>query len=128
MGMAVVMGALTTCTMGAAPSPLLLLPPPMILAPTPMGNIKAMVPFMNIMPFGMCSSPTNPMVIAATAAALGVFTPMPCIPVPAGPWIPMSPTVMVGGIPALDSGSKLICAWAGVIQITFPGQVLIQLK
>ena len=128
MGQAVVMGALTTCAMGVAPSSLVVLPNPPVMAPTPMATITSMVPFMNIMPFGMCTSMANPMVIALTAAALGVPTPAPCIPVPAGPWIPMAPTVLIGGIPALDSGSMLMCAWAGVIQISFPGQVKVQLK
>ena len=128
MGQAVVMGALTMCAMGVAPSSLIVLPVPPILAPTPMANITSMVPFLNIMPFGMCTSMANPMVIALTAAALGVPTPAPCIPVPAGPWIPMAPTVMIGGKPALDSTSMLMCAWAGVIQITFAGQVKVQLK
>lgn len=128
MGQLVVTGALATCAMGVAPSPLNFLPTPKVFAQPPAGNITAMVPMLNIMPFGMCNSPSNPMVIAATAAALGVLTPMPCIPVPAGPWIPMSPTVMIGGMPALDSASKLMCAWAGVIQITFAGQVKVQLK
>jgi hypothetical protein len=70
----------------------------------------------------MCSSPANPTVAAATAAALGVLTPMPCIPNTTAPWAPGSPTVMVGNMPALNNSSKLMCMWGGVIQITFPGQ------
>jgi hypothetical protein len=128
MGQAVVMGALATCSMGVAPSSLTVLPTPPVLAPAPMASITAMVPFLDVMSFTMCTSMTNPMVIALTAAAFGVPTPAPCIPIPAGPWIPMSPTVMIGGMPALDSASKLMCAWEGVIQIDFPGQVKVQLK
>ena len=56
-------------------------------------------PFVNILPFGMCMSLANPMVAAATAAALGALTPMPCIPVTPAPWVPGSPTVLVGGMP-----------------------------
>jgi Domain of unknown function (DUF4280) len=29
---------------------------------------------------------------------------------------------MLGNMPALNSDSKLMCAWAGVIQILVPGQ------
>ncbi|MGL4604236.1 MAG: hypothetical protein ACRCU9_08815 [Iodobacter sp.] len=39
---------------------------------------------LNIMPIGTCMSPATPMVAAATAAAMGVLTPMPCIPMAAG--------------------------------------------
>jgi hypothetical protein len=74
----------------------------------------------------MCTSIANPTVASATAAALGVLTPMPCVPVPAGPWAPGSPTVLIGGVPALNNTSKLICAWAGVISIINPGQVNVQ--
>jgi len=31
--------------------------------------------------------------------------------------------VMLGGQPMLDSTSKCMCNWAGVISIAFPGQV-----
>ena len=59
---------------------------------------------------------------AATAAALGVLTPMPCIPVTTA-WVPGSATVLVGNMPALNSTSKCMCNWGGVIQVTYPGQV-----
>lgn len=62
--------------------------------------------------------------IAATAAALGVFTPMPCVPVTPAPWIPGgAPTVLMGVAPALDAQGTLICAWGGVIKVAQPGQV-----
>jgi hypothetical protein len=83
-------------------------------------------PIVNVPPFGMCNSPSNPMVAAATAAALGVLTPMPCVPVTAAPWVVGAPTVLIGGMPALNNSSKLMCNWGGVIQITMPGQVTTQ--
>src|SRR5262249_59082156 len=102
-------------------------PPTPPLAPTPMATIADSQPVLNVPPFGMCQSIANPAVASATAAALGTLTPMPCVPVPAGPWAPGSPTVLIGGVPALDTSSKLICAWGGVITITTPGQVTVQL-
>ena len=70
---------------------------------------------------GWGQSPANPMVAAATAAALGVLTPMPCIPVTPAPWVPGSPTVLLRGMPALNNTSQCMCNWGGVIQITNPG-------
>jgi hypothetical protein len=84
-------------------------------------------PMVNILPFGMCSSLANPTVAAATAAALGVLTPMPCMPVTLAPWAPGSPTVLLGTFPALNSSSKCMCAWAGVISIVNPGQFTVQI-
>ncbi|CAB1057581.1 hypothetical protein D1BOALGB6SA_2334 [Olavius sp. associated proteobacterium Delta 1] len=51
---------------------------------------------------------------------------MPCTPVIPSPWIPGSPTVLVANMPALNDSSKLMCAYAGVIQIVIPGQATIQ--
>jgi hypothetical protein len=33
-----------------------------------------------------------------------------------------APTVLIGNFPALNDSSKLMCTWAGVIQIVMPGQ------
>ena len=60
---------------------------------------------------------------AATAAALGVPTPMPCIPVTVAPWVPGARTVLIGNMPALDNTSQLMCVWGGLIEIVSPGQV-----
>lgn len=119
-------GAVLTCSFGMAPSSLTVLPTARVMAGTPAATIADCKPMVNIMPFGMCQSLANPTVAAATAAALGVLTPMPCIPVIAGTWIPGSPTVTIGGQPALNQSCKCMCAYAGVIQITSPGQTKAQ--
>lgn len=123
MGLQVVAGAALSCTFGAAPSVLMVLPANCVMAGgPPAANIMDYKPMVNIMPFVMCNSPANPTVIAATAAALGVLTPMPCIPMTVAPWVPGKPTVLIGKMPTLDDGSKCMCAWAGVISISVPGQ------
>ena len=111
-----------TCTMGMAPSSLVVLPVNRVMAGAPAANIADNVPFLNVLPFGMCSSMANPAVAAATAAALGVLTPMPCTPVPAAPWAPGVPTVLIGNMPALDANCKLTCSFGGVISLLAPGQ------
>jgi hypothetical protein len=126
MGQKVCMGATLQCSFGAAPSTLVVLPANKVLTQTPVATIMDGKPMVNVPPFGMCNSPSNPMVIAATAAALGVPTPMPCVPATPAPWAPGSPTVLIGGIPALNDSSKLMCAWGGVIEIVNPGQTTVQ--
>ena len=120
-------GAMMMCSFGLAPSTLNVLPANKCMCGTPAANIMDNKPMVNIPPFGMCNSIANPTVAAATAAALGVLTPMPCIPATASPWVPGAPTVMIGNQPALDNMSKCMCNWAGVISIVFPGQVQTQI-
>jgi hypothetical protein len=115
-------GALIKCVFGDVPSPLMVLPMNRVVQTLPVANIMDMAPFLNILPFGTCKSILNPMVAAATAAALGVLTPMPCIPMPAGPWTPGNPKVLVGNMPVVDQTSLLMCAYGGVIQVVSPGQ------
>lgn len=117
----VCMGAMMQCSFGVAPSTLVVLPANKVMSGTPAATIMDNKPMANVPPFGMCNSMANPMVAAATAAALGVLTPMPCIPVTAAPWAPGSPTVLIGNMPALNNTSKLMCNWGGVIQILQPG-------
>lgn len=122
MGLQVCAGGLLMCTGGVAPSALNVLPVGRPMCTGPAANIADVAPMVNVPPFGMCNMPSNPAVAAATAAALGVLTPMPCVPVPAGTWTPGNPKVLIGGLPALTSDSKLMCAWGGVISVTMPGQ------
>ncbi len=122
MGMLVCTGAMLQCSFGVAPGTLNVLPANLVMSGAPSANIMDNKPMVNVMPFGMCNCPANPMVMAATAAALGVLTPMPCIPMTMAPWAPGSPTVLIGNMPALQNSSKLMCSWGGVIQILMPGQ------
>jgi len=126
MPMQVCMGALMQCSFGLAPSSLVVLPTNMTYTDqVPDANIMDHVPMVNIMPFGMCTSLANPTVAAATAAAMGVLTPMPCIPNTPAPWITGAPTVVLGNAPTLDNVSKLMCVWAGVIQFATPGELTV---
>lgn len=128
MPMHVCMGATLQCSFGLAPSSLMVLPVNQCMTSyVPAANIMDNKPMVNILPFGMCTSLANPTVAAATAAAMGVLTPMPCIPVTPAPWVPGAPTVLLGNMPALNNTSKLMCTWAGVIQVVYPGQVIEQI-
>jgi hypothetical protein len=123
MAMQVCMGAMMQCSFGMAPSSLVVLPVNRVnTAQQPDANIMDHVPIVNVMPFGMCMSIANPAVAAATSAALGVLTPVPCIPVTPSPWMPGAETVTIGGPPALDNSSTLMCMWGGVIQFVTPGE------
>ena len=123
MGKFVCAGALLQCTFGMAPSSFMVVDP---MRPKvqnkPTGNILDNKPMVNIMPFGMCQSMANPTVASATAAAAGVLTPMPCIPVIAAPWTPGGKP-MISNSPALIDNCKCICNWGGQISVSMPGNV-----
>lgn len=124
MPIQVVNGAQMMCSMGAAPSALVVLPLNRVMSSNqPAANIMDHKPMVNVLPFGVCMSPANPTVAAATAAAMGVLTPMPCIPATMSPWMPGSPTVLLGNQPAVNNTCKLMCNWGGVIQVVMPGQM-----
>ena len=73
--------------------------------------------------FGMCFSPTNPAVQAATAAALGVPTPAPCTFAPVGTWSCGNSTIIAGGLPVLGMDGTLTCGVGqGQIKIVNAGQ------
>ena len=127
MAMQVCMGAVMMCSFGAAPSSLVVLPINRTFTDqVPDANIMDHIPMVNIMPFGMCTTVSNPEVAAATAAALGVLTPMPCIPVTPAPWVPGAPTVLLGNQPTLDNSSMLMCTWGGVITFKTPGEFTVE--
>lgn len=111
MAQLVTMGAQMQCTSGTAPSVLVVVVPTVTGEVKPSANIMDHVPIANIPPFGTCN--------VLTAAALGV--PTPCVPATAAPWAPGSPTVMVRGMPALNSTSKCVCSIGGSISILNPG-------
>lgn len=119
-------GAMMACSFGAAPSALTVLPVNRVTAGgTPAATIMDHAPMVNVPPFAVCSSPANPTVAAATAAALGVLTPMPCVPATPAPWVPGVPTTMIGNMPALNNSCTLMCLWGGVIQFTAPAQATV---
>lgn len=119
------MGASLMCSFGAAPGSLIVLPVNRVLTSTPDANIMDYAPMVNILPFGVCSSLANPTVASATSAAMGVLTPMPCIPNTVAPWVPGAPTVLLANMPTLNSTSKCMCMWGGVIQITYAGEATV---
>jgi hypothetical protein len=121
-----VSGALCKCSFGVAPSPLNILPKlPIFICGLPVAVITDFVPMVNISPFGVCSSPSNPTVASATAAALGVLTPMPCVPAVVAPWIPSKPMIITPVGPAVCGGDSCMCMWGGLITIAFPGQAVV---
>ncbi|MFT3721518.1 DUF4280 domain-containing protein [Pseudorhodoferax sp.] len=117
-------GATLGCSFGLAPGTLAVLPlRRMLTRSQPAATVMDHQPLVNVMPFGACTTPSNPAVAAATAAALGVLTPMPCMPVTPAPWVPGTATVLEGGVPVLNSTSTLQCVWGGTIRVLAPGQM-----
>ena len=117
----VCMGAVLKCTFGQIPSTLMVTNPmrPMIQN-KPKATIMDFAPMVNVMPFGMCTTLSNPMVASATAAGMGVLAPMPCIPVPVAPWA-SGGQQLITNMPALLDNCKLMCAYGGSISINMPG-------
>lgn len=116
-------GATLQCSFGVAPSSLIVTTENKDTQITPAATIMDHIPFKNILPFGMCTSLANPAVASATAAALGVLTPMPCVPMTMSPWLPGSVTALTGNKPTLNNSCKLICHWGGCINVISSGQI-----
>ena len=128
MGNFVTMGAMLQCNQGLAPCALIVTVP---LRPKCMNMLMATTMDFtpaNIPTFGMCRSMANPTVASATSAAMGVLTPMPCVPAITSPWAPGSAQVKVMNMPALTDNSKCMCAFAGQISITSPGNTMVSGK
>lgn len=129
MPLQVVNTAPLQCSFGAAPSTLVVTPQNKVMAGNqPAANIMDFVPNTNIPPFGMCMSLANPTVASATSAALGVLTPMPCVPATAAPWSPGATKTMVANMPALHDGCMCNCMWGGVIKVAFAGQATVNVS
>lgn len=111
------------CSFGTTPGQLLIPPEGRTSGVNmPAATIMDNIPLKNIMPFGMCTTLSNPQVAAATSAAQGVLTPQPCMPVTTAPWTPGSATVLIGNKPALNNTCTLMCTWGGVISVQSAGQ------
>jgi len=95
---------------------------PMRVKGKPVAAMLDHKPIVNIKPFGQCQSLANPIVASATAAANGKLQKMPCVPNTTTPWMGCKMNMRIKGNPALLDSSKLTCLWAGVIDITNPGQ------
>ena len=120
-------GALLRCSQGLAPSSLTVTQvTPVSVEGIPVATIFDCAPMANVAPFAMCRSPANPQVAAATAAAMGVLTPQPCVPVIAAPWTPGAPIASGESLPLLTNDSQCSCAWAGTITVIDAGQFLLE--
>ncbi|WP_236264645.1 MULTISPECIES: DUF4280 domain-containing protein [Pseudomonas] len=118
----VVMGASLRCSFGNTQAKLIVLPINRVFAEGQLAaSIMDHLPMVNICSFGMCSSLANPQVAAATSAAMGALTPMPCLPVTVTPWIPDVTKTLIGKLRALGSTATCSCTWAGLIQVADPG-------
>ncbi|MBS0558687.1 MAG: DUF4280 domain-containing protein [Proteobacteria bacterium] len=121
-------GCMLTCTFGVEPSELDVIEEPgkpVIDGALVAATMADMIPLVNILPFGMCTSMENPEVAAATAAALGVLTPMPCVPVVVDPWDPPSELMSYAGIPLATMQSTCLCAWGGEISADTPAETIV---
>ena len=88
----------------------------------PQANISDHIPLRNIAPFGKCHTVAFPATGAATAAAHGKLTPMPCVPNTPFPWMGGKNDVLLQGLPALLKSSTCRCVYGGTITIEFDGQ------
>ncbi len=118
----VIQTSVCACSFGAAPA---VLPVSSQQTVSAAGQPVATILDNKLPTFGMCSNPANPTVAAATAAAQGVLTPMPCIPLTPAPWVPGAPTVLVCSQPLLNNTSKLMCGYGGVIQVSMTAALTI---
>jgi hypothetical protein len=122
MPLPVLAGATLACPFGLAPGTLNVIPTSMVMMESrPPATIMDIAPGVNISPFGLCTTLSNPITAAQTAAALGVLTPAACVPAVVAPWAPGAPMTLIGGLPALTNASTCTCAYGGVITVVVPG-------
>jgi len=129
MAKIVCQGTLLQCNFGVAPMPMIVLPEHKTLAGVlPVANINDHLPMANIPSFGLCSCLKNPEVQAATTAALGVLTPMPCMPVTTKAWESGASQLKLAGKPVVTEQSTLKCQWGGEIKVIKPAPVTANTK
>lgn len=119
----VVSTAQLQCPFGTAPSTLMVTNNQKLkINGMPVATMMDAAPMTNIMPFGMCITQTNPAVAAATAAALGVPTPAPCIPATSVWMSGAKASRTVNGTACVSNECTCMCAYGGNIVVTNPGQ------
>lgn len=123
MAFPVAMMATCQCMFGAAPCPLQVTSQQQALSGAmPLATIQDIM----LPTFGTCISTMNP-AVASILASTGAIVPQPCTPLITGVWTPGSPTVLIGGKPALNNTSKIMCAY-GMISIVNPGVTTVQIS
>lgn len=116
-------GATMKCTFGDRKAKLTVYPDRTVfLTDQPMANISDHTSLYNIAPFGKCHTTSFPPTGAATAAAHGKLTPMPCVPGTNSNWMNGKNDYIIKGDPALLKSSFCRCCYGGVITITDDGQ------
>ena len=116
-------GATMRCTMGTSQARLTVLPiRTVFLTGKPQANISDHISFVNLGAFGRCRSLGFPATAAATAAAHGKLTPMPCMHNTPFPWMGGKNDYIVKGDPALLKSSTCQCMWGGTISLVTDGQ------
>ena len=116
-------GATMKCTFGDRNARLTVYPDRTVfLTGQPMANITDHTALYNISPFGKCHTTKYPATGAATAAAHGRLTPMPCVPGTMSNWNNGKDDYIIKGAPALLKSSYCRCCYGGVITITDDGQ------
>jgi hypothetical protein len=113
------------CSFGTGPGVFQALPLTRVLIEgKPAATIQDNVMGVNILPFPTCLSPMNP----SGMGKVPVPTPGPCVPQMVSPWIPVSPTKLIGGKPALIGGSTCVCSFGGIVQMTTPAAFKTQIS
>lgn len=117
-------GATMRCSFGDKSARLTVYPDRTVfLTGQPMANISDHTSLYNIAPFGKCHTTRYPATGAATAAAHGRLTPMPCVPGTKSNWRNGKDDYIIKGNPALLKSSYCKCCYGGIIRIVKDGQV-----
>ncbi|MBK8259501.1 MAG: DUF4280 domain-containing protein [Polyangiaceae bacterium] len=117
-------GAVLKCDKGLAPGSLSIPQSPVTADGPTVATVNDHKPIVNIPTFSNCTSQANPTVATATAAAGGVLTPMPCVPMTQAPWSPGSSVTTIDGVKALTDDSKCKCNWNGTISVQNAGSAI----